>query len=220
MVDYSQNTKHICLSPRRLWAIIVFSAMLLPGCDHESGIDVQKRYVSNQEHGLLQIQQGQWFEYRLQYQTADVLAAQAIKAEGLPQEEFKKVRQNYEEHHYFLLSIKPKSPTKSIQETLHEASEDPAQAESLWNTLQFGLQPFLKLSCGTDTLTCVQCHTQAPIFKNGAMQINLVFSQNPSKGKHKNADLIISSNIPSFPEPIPVFTIKRSNLTQIPTLNL
>lgn len=194
--------------------------MTLSGCHYKAGGNAHSQYLSNQENGLHQVQKGQWFEYQLQYQSADALTQQAIKAEGLPQSAFQEIRQNYEGHHYFLLSIKSNRSTRSVQTTLQEASQDQEVAEKLWQTLQYGLQPYLKLSCGKDTLSCVLCQAQAPVFKNGAIQVNLVFERESPPDRYKNEDLVWTSSIPAFPEAIPTFRIKRSDLNQLPTINL
>jgi len=190
--------------------------MTLSGCDYKAGGNTNTRH----ENGLHQVQKGQWFEYQVHYQSPDALARQAIKAEGLPQSTFPEVRRNYEGHHYFLLSIKPNQHMRSVQTTLQQASQDQQVAEKLWQTLQYGLQPYLKLSCGKDTLSCVLCQAQPPIFKNGAIQINLVFERESPPDQYRNEDLVLSTYIPAFPEAIPTFRIKRKDLTQIPTLNL
>jgi hypothetical protein len=205
-----------------VWLILLgigLPAALLTGCEKGLKKDRYLAFLAQPQNGLHQVVIGEWFTYRLQFQPADALALREMEDQPFSPETFERTKEQFSGHRYFLVSIQPNKTSKSIQETLSEAAQEAKAGERIWQTLQFGLEPYVKLSCGKDTMPCVLFHAQPPLMKNGQMQLHFVFLEEPSNNSVRNEDLRITFSIPEFPEPIPSFYVRRHDLTQIPTLN-
>lgn len=186
--------------------------LLLSNCQQPTPREQYLAYLQDPAHGLRQQQRGKWFAYRMQLLTPESQALMASPTVAENPARLAALLPQYEQSQSFLLALEPLAPGKSVEEVLKERLGE-ERGTLLHQNLQYGLEPYFKLIQGLDTLPCTLYQAQAPFFKGDALQMNLVFPK-----IRPNEDCQLYCAIPEFPEAFPCFSIRQTDLRNIPNL--
>ena len=206
------NPETMMKQSKTYYSLLFLGLFLLSACQQQTPREQYLAYLQDPAHGLRQQHRGQWFAYRMQVLTPESQALMATPAVNENPARLAALLPQYEHSQSFLLALEPLAPGKSIEEVLKESLGE-ERGSLLHQNLQYGLEPYFKLIQGLDTLPCTLYQAQAPFFKGDALQMNLVFPK-----IRPNEDCQLYCAIPEFPEAFPSFSIRQTDLRNIPTL--
>jgi hypothetical protein len=184
-------------------------------CQQQKGAAEQYiSYLQDPAHGLRQSQTGKLFAYRMQVLTPESQALMSMPAAQQNPARLAALVPQYQESQTFIIALEPLAAGKALQDVLKEAVGE-EMGNMLHQQMQYGLESCFQLVQGIDTLPCMLYQAQAPMFRGGALQMNLVFPK-----IRPNEDIQLKGNIPDFPEAFPSFTIRKTDLSNIPNIKL
>jgi hypothetical protein len=122
--------------------IIILSLSICVACaPSEMNPEDMHAYIQDSDNGLLKSEEVNGIQAMLWYRPTDMLVHQEIGEEQVTQRAVDSLRNKYNKHHYFLLSL-----SKQNKEALHTAPGSMSEYSELVQTLSFRMNNYVNLT--------------------------------------------------------------------------